>query len=301
MERNFYNDDFEEFLKQKSDQYKLYPSERVWSNIYSSLHNRRRWFTLGLLLFLISSTLIVSREILLSNYTRVAQKVNDSITQTSNPDKHLVTADKEAPVTFLSSNKLSRSKNNLTQTTPPLSKASYSQTISTVGSKSNAETAEIENNSETSPLVIENGSIPGINEFDYTGKTNMMEAIRITLALPLPAITSKKVKTNKPSIQNDDAAANIQPDKNKWNLQLYASPIVSYRRLSNLDRSSKYVPVAVNFDNNIDNYVRHKPAIGFELGTKVQYKLTNSLSLYAGAQLNYSRYYIDAYNYHPLR
>jgi hypothetical protein len=40
MERNFYNDDdfdFEQFLKQKADQYKMYPSDRVWNNIDNSI------------------------------------------------------------------------------------------------------------------------------------------------------------------------------------------------------------------------------------------------------------------------
>lgn len=296
MERNFYNDEFEGFLKQKADQYKLYPSERVWSNVYSSLHNRKRWFTLGLLLLLITSTLIVSREVLLSNYARVAQKVNESITQTSNSNKGLVSANNESPVIVLSVNKASI--NTLSPSTDRSSK--QNNTIPTTGNILNAEAVTIPKNAyETTALVIENGSMPAESEFDYTGRTNIKEGTRIALALPLPAIISNKPKNSKPSVQNDNAAAIIIPtSKSKWSLQLYASPIVSYRRLSNLNRNSKFVPVAVNFDNNIDNYVRHKPAIGFELGTKVQYNLTNSLSLYVGAQLNYSRYYIDAYNYH---
>jgi len=294
MERNFYNDEFEEFLKQKADQYKLYPSERVWSNVYSSLHNRKRWFTLGLLLLLITSTLIVSREILLSNYARVAQKVNESITQTSNSNKRLVSANNESPVIVLSANKAS------INTLSNGRSSKQNNTTPNTGNILNAGTITIpENANETTALVIGNGSMPAESEFDYTGRTNIREATRIALALPLPAINSKKPKNSKPSVQNDDAAANINPaSKSKWSLQLYASPIVSYRRLSNLNRNSKFVPVAINFDNNIDDYVRHKPAIGFELGTKVQYNLTNSLSLYVGAQLNYSRYYIDAYNYH---
>ncbi len=291
MERNFYNDDFEEFLKQKADQYKLYPSERVWSNIYSSLHSRRRWFTVGLLLLLITSTLIVSREIFLSNYDRVAQKVNESISQTSATNIGLATISAtESPVIILSPNKPAAPSLNTSR--------SHSQKISDISNSSLPTNTEGAYSDETSVQVIENGSLPSGNEFDYTGKTNLREATRIALALPLPALTVKKPRNNKPAIQNDDAAPNIAPEKNKWNLQLYASPIVSYRRLSNLNRNSKYVPVAINFDNNIDNYVRHKPAIGFELGTKVQYNVSNSLSFYAGAQLNYSRYYIDAYNYH---
>ncbi len=30
MERGFYNDDFEQLIRQKADQYKMFPSEGVW-------------------------------------------------------------------------------------------------------------------------------------------------------------------------------------------------------------------------------------------------------------------------------
>ena len=79
MERNFYNEEFEQFLKQKSDQYKMYPSDRVWNNVYKSLHNTRRWTVLGIVLFFITGTALVSRELLLHNYTQVAQQVNASL------------------------------------------------------------------------------------------------------------------------------------------------------------------------------------------------------------------------------
>jgi hypothetical protein len=52
MERGFYNDEFEQLIKQKADQYKMYPSEQVWKGIHRSLHTRRKWYWLSFLLFL---------------------------------------------------------------------------------------------------------------------------------------------------------------------------------------------------------------------------------------------------------
>ncbi|HTE23164.1 hypothetical protein [Flavitalea sp.] len=52
MERNFYTDDFEELLKEKADQYKMYPSDKVWNGIQSSLHSRRKWYWIGFALLL---------------------------------------------------------------------------------------------------------------------------------------------------------------------------------------------------------------------------------------------------------
>src|SRR5437868_8766548 len=55
MERNF-NNEFEKFLKESADQYRLYPSSKVWNGIYNSLHSRRKWFGLGLILLLLTGT-----------------------------------------------------------------------------------------------------------------------------------------------------------------------------------------------------------------------------------------------------
>jgi hypothetical protein len=43
-ESNFYSDDFEQLIRDKTEQYKMYPSERVWKGVHNSLHTKRRWF-----------------------------------------------------------------------------------------------------------------------------------------------------------------------------------------------------------------------------------------------------------------
>lgn len=43
MKSNFYTDEFEQLLKEKADQFRMYPSKRVWHSIYNNLHPSRRW------------------------------------------------------------------------------------------------------------------------------------------------------------------------------------------------------------------------------------------------------------------
>ena len=52
MESNFSNRDFEQFVKQNADQYRMFPSEKVWKGVNNALHTRRKWygFWLGFLL-----------------------------------------------------------------------------------------------------------------------------------------------------------------------------------------------------------------------------------------------------------
>ena len=300
MERNFYNDDFEQFLKQKADQYKLYSSDRVWNNIYSSLHNRRRWLSLGLLMLLITTALLVTRKALLDNYTRVARQVTQStfvVPATTTASPYTILRDEDAA--FYSRQPLA-----------PVVQLGNRHEVPSV-SKGDARqeqpvAATIINDAENGTLIIQNNTVPqktalteaadnGTGNSDlYTEEQEAVDKINEAL--------KEEDKKEKPNIQNENAALKVMPAvKSKWSIQLYASPIVSYRRLNNLNTSNKFVPVAASYGADIENYVHHKPAVGFEMGTKMQYAVTNSLSFYAGVQLNYSRYYIDAYNTHPER
>jgi len=56
MEHNFDNRDFERFVRQNADQYRMFPSEKVWNEIHATLHTRkRRWYVIGLSLLLLTT------------------------------------------------------------------------------------------------------------------------------------------------------------------------------------------------------------------------------------------------------
>jgi len=54
MDDKFYNRDFEQFVKNNADQYRMFPSEKVWKNIHHNLHTRRKWYGIGIGLLLLS-------------------------------------------------------------------------------------------------------------------------------------------------------------------------------------------------------------------------------------------------------
>jgi len=58
-DRLFFDDEFEKQLKEKADQFKMYPSDNVWSEVYSSIHTRRKRFVAGMT-FLIGGILILA-------------------------------------------------------------------------------------------------------------------------------------------------------------------------------------------------------------------------------------------------
>ena len=59
MERKFYTDDFEQLLKEKSDEFRMYPSKRVWHSIYNDLHPGRKWPSIAVSMVLIIALLMV--------------------------------------------------------------------------------------------------------------------------------------------------------------------------------------------------------------------------------------------------
>lgn len=58
MERKFYTDNFEQLLKEKSDEFRMYPSKRVWHSIYNDLHPGRKWPSIAVSMVLIFALLM---------------------------------------------------------------------------------------------------------------------------------------------------------------------------------------------------------------------------------------------------
>lgn len=57
MDKKFYTDNFEQLLKEKSDEFKMIPSKRVWHSIYNDLHPSRRWPSVAMSLLLVGALL----------------------------------------------------------------------------------------------------------------------------------------------------------------------------------------------------------------------------------------------------
>src|SRR6187431_944502 len=59
MDRNFHNDEFERLLREKSDEFRMYPSKRIWNSIYNNIHPGRKWPSVAMSITLIITLLSV--------------------------------------------------------------------------------------------------------------------------------------------------------------------------------------------------------------------------------------------------
>ena len=312
MDRNLYDNDFEEFLKQKSDQYKMYPSDRVWNNIYSSLHGRKKWWALAFTLFLIGSGLLVGKEILFSNYTRMATQLNqgtETLTAADNNNisknnTRLSAGKRTATISKIATNASNRlSAGPINNNAAAGSNLPFAATENSLDNISDNKSAGVTPYNAEAEFVIENKLLPSVPSI----AVKKLPAISVPQKhLVLNESMAGKAKTIKdaatPINQVENAIRKEPVTSSRFSLQYYASPTISYRRLSSISstpQTNNALPVATTGNaDNVNRYVNHKPAPGFEVGSNVQYRISNNLTIFAGAQLNYSRYYIDAFKYH---
>ena len=56
---NFSIDNFEKLLKERSDEFKMYPTKRVWYSIYNNIHPGKKWPSIATCITLISTLLLI--------------------------------------------------------------------------------------------------------------------------------------------------------------------------------------------------------------------------------------------------
>ncbi len=106
MENRFNNSDFEQFVKQSADQYRMFPSEKVWNGIHNTLHTRRRWYGIGVALLLLT-TATVTWIMFINPSSKQEQLANTPIAATT---KDFIEQKFETPAVVIAPEKLNRTK-----------------------------------------------------------------------------------------------------------------------------------------------------------------------------------------------
>lgn len=315
MERKFYPENFEKFLKGHADQFKLTPSKKVWHGIYNDLHPGRRWPSVTMSMVFIF-TLVIIGHLNTNNGHNTTPLYDISSAAASNNVKQISNSNAV---------KRSATRHGIVENIPAEMSAGDYQPLNfrqlsvaapgidniQVSLNTSAGTVEIPD-AKTNYIIeskLNNAASQNKNEISSHAKienivTKISPAEVALTANPLESaekisydkapISSTTVNTEKinpvvetstPGIPQATAQRIHKPKKNNnitWTY--YLAPSISYRYLS---------------DEAVNNAVIQKAMLGYEGGAVMGFNIFKKLQLTTGFQINYAGYNIMANNTHP--
>ena len=318
MESNYDNENFERFLRESSDQYRMYPSENVWKNVYNILHTRRRWFGIGLILLLCAgfvTTIMLTNSSVSDNKPMVEKKTSTVAVKESIES----TEAENIPITSYGNN-LRKDKTALLQ---PVIQQVQADTLNNVVIATEipaeeilrkdmlAETVEEKTGTHPEEIITNNPVLQNTTGYSplpihITDETMDQDAWIMNSNFLNNDRVIKKGAYNVSAAVNRpltiESVINSYTRRNKkLSFQYYFTPTISYRKLSENKsylRSQNSGPSNyASLYGNINNVVTHKPDMGLEVGVAARYTLNKRIKLRGGIQFNTSRYDIKAFRY----
>lgn len=322
MDNKEYLDEFEQFLQEEVKQHRMYPSDHIWKNIRVQMHGYKAWPALTFISLFIITALTVST--LVSNHPASPYRLqSQGLAQNKQTGiKHSLQL---SPSDITNSLYL---QNNLIETAIPviafnepvqqempvvrnnhndlmaIPEKTYikNKRLSKVINNEILELAYLHTANQTLPNTLETNGIPEENsEVAVSGV--------VTKAEP-PIAESQTTADNYLKDFSFVPTPKKQPNS-KYGFQFYITPSESYRilsddkvkeviqpaaaALSTMASASQNVPLTSNFTADVNDVVRHRPAMGIELGFAFLYNISNRIKFKTGVQLNVRQYYIETF------
>ena len=331
MDNKFYQDDFEQFLQDEVKQHRMYPSDHIWKNIRTEIHGYTAWPALTFISLFIITTLTISTLLINHPDKRVAQPaliasvvkpviapvfhngVSAATPATAENDYlQQIAPEQITAETFAGLNEL-----NPDQETAMISNPIRERAVAAVRTEQTVIRQRIADNIITKELLvteqpeIQNIIIPAAasleKEDNILYASSQTEESTQTTAIPVNKTEAHGTADN--FLKDFTPVVNVTPAKrnSKIGFQFYITPSTSYRRLSDekvkeiiqpaaaASSSTQNVPLSANYTSDINNVVRHKPAMGLEAGFAILYNMSSRLKFKTGIQLNVRQYYIETY------
>ena len=321
MESNYSNRDFEQFVKQNADEYRMFPSEKVWSGVNNALHTRRRWTGFGLAFLLLLTGGAVSWVMTMYPASKKSQDIT-SVTPAGNNTGTPSSAVDEPVTTQASEKKETRKIHGIL----PFSKEAEEQSSQARLPLVSSQSAHIA--VSTAQPVAPSQALPAHRELPERREKALAEAPHARVrqqepaatpvitpvekeAIPAPAVARVTTAEEKPAlnaalplapptIQNVSNTNIREPRPRRISWQLFVTPTVSYRKLSTNKAFNNTTGTGSPFSpalTDVNQAVTHKPDLGLQLGFTARYPLSNSVKIRAGLQFNVNRYDIKAFSY----
>lgn len=328
------NDSFEQFLRESTEDFKMYPSRKVWYSLYNNLHPGRKWPSLAVCLILVSAILFMD----VSNNNKINKRsqntagtaIENAFTDYFTKFEEPKTTTALLPVLTNTSNEninISKENNN------------YLANQNTENNNPVIFGEETANNIETTinDVLISNkmlakdytssGSISKINypvnvkllNESIVASNSVMDDLRSKEEANLFSLNLSKAN-NELRIKNnlsesllmkayqDDHAFYNKPILSKFkknaSLQFYITPSIGYRAWykNNDVKFSNNALIAVNPNQLETEAVNQNAAYNMEAGLALNYSLSEKWRVKMGIQFNNTSYVINAGQlFHPTQ
>ncbi len=294
MKKHFTHENFERFLKEAADDLQMRPTPDMWARIERRMSRRRRRMLFTSAFFLVTASLfgylIVDRSKTgtdpFAGVQTVQQKGDAKPTQTitnpvatNKPTQRSTATASHASVASLQKNHTAIQTRNQLFQNPMLAETNTALV---------AEKTTLETVAGFSPTVVD----------EHQPFENVIAAET--------QIATEKPENSLPTIESVVNSYMSKRAKRKPEFQVYFTPTVSYRRLTENKSYLRAVPQNMATFNlaalyDVNSMVTHKPDMGFEAGFAAKFPVTSRIRFRAGMQFNITRYDIKAFTYRPER
>jgi len=337
MHDSNHTNDFEKYLQEQVSDHRMYPSDRVWKHIRNRVHTPKKWPALSVFTVLIISSLVVGTilnkpipDSITPNFVYSLQsagniqspksteeiKGNEQVAENNYSIDELTSRTIIAAVEKIKIDE-AVSKQLAGENILPLENSSLSFQNNSVTNTNTAVSTNVSNAAlSNANTLADNSSLTFKNIDNYL--FNVTSRLKSILNSEPDHISSGGVAfftSGKNENSFDDvfdfagipSYKSLIPSLNKlgksssrFDFRFYVTPSISYRRLKEKDQSSiKNSGAALESGYHIDpsKAINQTPALGYETGVGLGYKLNKNFSLTGGFQFNISRYKINAFLY----
>jgi hypothetical protein len=294
MERDYRDENFEEFIKRNADNLRMKAPDRIWENLSGRLSKEKRRFGIGLSSFFLATAVLSYFTIhnsnrLIGTENPVAAEQNKASEGTPGQPTASVIRMADVP---------RRQKQN----TPATAKKYTSPGENTTGNElSETTTVSQKEGDETGKASGPETGQPGFTPTIVDSHPGEETAAATSNEEKKPALMEQAYHSLPWTIESTVNAYTTGKKKEKrFQTQFHFAPTISYRKLS---ENKSYLRNTQGFPssnyaalyNSVNSMVTHKPDMGFELGFTEKYSVTQKLRVRAGLQFNVNRYDIKAF------
>jgi hypothetical protein len=328
MKNKYQQEDFEQFLQDEVKSHRMYPSDPVWNKIRTELHGNQSWPALTFISLFIISALTISTLLNRTPNTHIlilppaSQQAASSSATLSEPD--ILTPDEINNHYLKSIAPEALTLATIAAIQPPIdyNQAEIEPAVAprelltldkqiTLTLRRSTPLALPVNESRIASTTIQTPITAESILYEQSAGAEENTADPANQLRKIANAKGNLQQTTDEYLKDFTFVGNtpILHKSSRIGIQVYATPSISFRRLTDYklkeliqttatatnSSSAANLPLTSNLNNGVNEVVRHRPALGLELGFSVLYSLSKRFQLTTGLQLNLRRFEIETF------